>query len=59
MGKSLQYFKGVYIIARAKGLLSYYYFTWNSNHAGQPRGLSAHDLVLIEHQQLVVAAARF
>ena len=59
MGKSLQYSKGVYIITRTKGLLSYYYFTWNSNRAGQPHGLSAHDLVLIEHQQLVVAAARF
>ena len=56
MSKALQYFKGVYI---AKGLLLYYYFTWNSNHAGQPHGLSAHDLVLIEHQQLVVAAAGF
>ena len=37
----------------------YYYFTWNSNHAGQPHGLSARDLVLIEHPQLVVAAAGF
>ena len=43
----------------SKGLLLYYYFTWNSNRAGQPHGLSAHDLVLIEHQQLVVAAAGF